>query len=98
MRTTGYGTTRSGTMAYRAYARTRNQRIGYAQLMLVSVATAGLIGLGVGVGVASLDRPLAGRHCSGPDVTTHDATGLTLSCGPASTGNRELVWPYAPAS
>lgn len=96
MRTTGYGTTRSGTMAYRAYTRTRNQRIGYARLMLVSVATAGLIGLGVGV--ASLDRPLAGRHCFVPDVTTHDATGLTLSCGPASTGNRDLVWQYAPAS
>lgn len=96
MRTTGYGTTRSGTMAYRAYTRTRNQRIGYARLMLVSVATAGLIG--IGVGVASLDRPLAGRQCFVPDVTTHDATGLTLSCGPASTGNRELVWQYAPAS
>ncbi|CAM3166676.1 Ig-like domain-containing protein [Mycobacterium colombiense] len=96
MRTTGYRTTRSGAMAYRAYARTRNQRIGYARLMLVSVATAGLIG--IGVGVAALDRPLAGRHCSVPEATTHDATGLTLSCGPASTGNRELVWRYVPAS
>ncbi|WP_155767140.1 hypothetical protein [Mycobacterium colombiense] len=96
MRTTGYRTTRSGTMAYRAYARTRDQRIGYARLMLVSVATAGLIGLGVGV--ASLDRPLAGRHCSVPDVTMHDATGLTLSCSPVSTGSRELVWQYVPAS
>ncbi|WP_155766088.1 hypothetical protein [Mycobacterium colombiense] len=96
MRTTGYRTTRSGIMAHRAYARTRNQRIGYARLMLVSVATAGLIGLGVGV--ACLDRPLAGRHCSVPDVATHDATGLTLSCSPASTGSRELVWQYAPAS
>ena len=96
MRTTGYRTTRSGTMAYRAYARTRNQRTGYARLMLVSVATAGLIGLGIGV--ASLDRSLAGRHCSVPDVTTHDATGLTLSCSPASTGNGDLVWQYAPAS
>ncbi|OMC16044.1 hypothetical protein A5737_09320 [Mycobacterium colombiense] len=98
MRTTGYRTTRSGTMAYRAYARTRNQRIGYARLVLVSVATAGLIGLGVGVGVASLDRPLAGRHCSVPDVTMHDATGLTLSCNPVSTGTGELVWQYVPAS
>lgn len=96
MRTTGHRTTRSGAMAYRAYARTRNQRIGYARLMLVSVATAGLIG--IGVGVAALDRPLAGRHCSVPEVTTHDATGLTLSCGPASTGNRDLVWQYVPAS
>lgn len=96
MRTTGYRTTRSGAMAYRAYARSRNQRSGYARLMLVSVATAGLIGLGVGF--ASLDRPLAGRHCSVPEVTTHDATGLTLSCGSASTGDRELVWQYVPAA
>ncbi|OBB78887.1 hypothetical protein A5760_01645 [Mycobacterium colombiense] len=64
--------------------------------MLVLVATAGLIGLSVGV--ASLDRSLAGRRCSVPEVTTHDATGLTLSCSPASSGNRELVWQYAPAS
>ncbi|OMC24083.1 hypothetical protein A5738_06445 [Mycobacterium colombiense] len=85
-------------MAYRAYARTRDQRIGYARLVLVSVATAGLIGLGVGVGVASLDRPLAGRHCSVRDVTMHDATGLTLSCNPVSTGTRESVWQYVPAS
>lgn len=96
MRTTGYKTTRSGTMAYRAYARTGNHRIGYARLMLVSVATAGLIGLSIGV--ASLDRPLAGRHCAVPDVTTHDATGLTLSCSPVSTGNRDSVWQYVPAS
>ncbi|OBH44035.1 hypothetical protein [Mycobacterium mantenii] len=68
------------------------------RLMLVSITTAGLIGLGVGVGVASLDRPLAGRRCSGPDVTTHDATGLTLSCGPAAGDNREAVWQHAPAS
>ncbi len=96
MRTTGYRATRYGTTAYRAYARTRNQRIGYLRLTLVSIATAGLIGLGVGV--ASLDRPLAGRHCSVPSMTTHDATGLTLSCNPASTQNREAVWQYVPAS
>jgi hypothetical protein len=96
MRTTGYRTTRCGTTAHRAYARSRNQRIGYLRLTLVCIATAGLIGLGVGV--ASLDRPLAGRHCSVPNVTTHDATGLTLSCNPASTQNRAAVWQYAPAS
>lgn len=96
MRTTGYRTTRSGAMACRAYARTRDRRIGYARLTLVSVATAGLVGLGVGV--ACLDGPLAGRHCSVREATTHDATGLTLSCSPVSTGNRELVWQYVPAS
>lgn len=96
MRTTGYRTTRHGTRAYRTYARTRDQRIGYLRLLLVSVTTAGLVGLGVGV--ASLNRPLAGRHCSVPNVTIHDATGLTLSCSPVSTGNHEAVWQYAPAS
>ncbi|OBB99123.1 hypothetical protein A5782_22835 [Mycobacterium sp. 852002-40037_SCH5390672] len=95
MRTKGYRATRFRTPAYRAYARTSDQRLGYLRLMLVSVATAGLIGLGVGV--ASLHQPLAGRHCSVPNVTTHDATGLTLSCNPASTGNREAVWQYVPA-
>ncbi|WP_406814762.1 hypothetical protein [Mycobacterium sp. M23085] len=64
--------------------------------MSVSVATAGLIGLGVGV--TSLAHPLAGRHCSVPGMTTQDATGLTLSCSPASMGNREAVWQYVPAS
>lgn len=96
MRTTGYRTMRYGATAYRTYARARDQRIGYLRLILVSITTAGLIGLGVGL--ASLDRPLAGRHCSAPNVTIHDATGLTLSCSPASTGNHEAVWQYAPAS
>ncbi|MCV7243391.1 hypothetical protein H7J83_11670 [Mycobacterium mantenii] len=66
------------------------------RLMLVSITTAGLIG--IGVGVASLDRPLAGRHCSVPNVTTHDATGLTLLCRRAASENREAVWQYALAS
>ncbi len=95
-RTTGYRTTRYGTTAHRTYARTRDRRIGYVRLMLVSITTAGLIG--VGVGVASLDRPLAGRPCSVPNATIHDATGFTLSCSPASAGSREAVWQYAPAS
>lgn len=96
MRNTGYRTTRSGTMARRAYARPRAQRIGYTRLMLVSVATAGLVGLGVAV--ACLDRPLAGRHCSVPNATTLDAAGLTLSCSPASTRIGEAVWQYDPSS
>jgi len=36
--------------------------------------TAALIALGLGI--ASLDRPLAGRRCSVPTATTHDVTGL----------------------
>lgn len=96
MRNTGHRTTRSGTMAHRAYARPRDQRIGYTRLMLVSVATAGVIGLGVGV--ACVDRPLAGRHCSVPNVTTHHIAGLTLSCSPASTRIGEAVWQYVPSS
>lgn len=96
MRTTAYKTTRYRTTGCRTYARTRDQRIECLRLVLISVTTAGLVGLGVGV--ASLDRPLVGRHCSVPNATTHDGTGLTLSCSPASTGNREAVWQYAPAS
>jgi hypothetical protein len=96
MRTTGYRTTRYGIMARRTYARTRDRRIGYLRLMLISITTAGLIG--VGVGVASLDRPLAGRPCSVPNATIHDATGLTMSCSAGPAGSREAVWQYAPAS
>lgn len=92
MDTTRYRTTRYTAPAYRAYARTRDQRPGYLRLMLVSVTTAGLVGLGVGV--ASLDRPLVGKPCSVPNVTTHDATSLTLSCDPASPEYREAVWQY----
>lgn len=84
-----------GTTRYRAHARTPDQGIGYWRLLLVCAMTAGLIGLGVGI--ATLDPPLAGRHCSVPNVTTHDATGLTLSCGPASTGSDASVWQYVPA-
>jgi hypothetical protein len=96
MRTANYRTMRYKAPAYRAYTRTRDRRLGYVRLMLVSVGTAGLIGLGFGV--ASLDRPLAGRPCPVPNVTTHDATGLTWSCDPASPGHGEAVWQYAPAS
>lgn len=96
MRTTGYRTTRYMTPVYRAYATTNDRRLGYLRLVLVSVTTGGLVGLGVGV--ASLDRPLAGRRCSVPNVTTHDATGLTVLCEHASRGNRAAVWQYVPAS
>ena len=82
--------------AYRTYARPNHQRTGYLRLMLVSLVTAGLIG--IGVGFAALDRPLVGQQCSVPNATVHDATGLTVSCLPASTGNREAVWQYVPAS
>lgn len=94
MRTTGYRTMRYGTPANRIGTRSRDQRIGYLRLVLLCVTTAGSIGLGVGL--AGLDRPLAGRHCSVPNTTVHDATGLTLSCSPA--GSDDAVWQYAPAS
>lgn len=96
MRTMGYKTIRDWPVRHRTYARTRDQRTGYLRLALVSLTTAALIALCLGI--ASLGRPLAGRHCSVPAATTHDETGLTLSCSPASPGSREAVWQYVPAT
>lgn len=72
-----------------------DRRLGYLRLMAVSATTAGLIGLGVGV--AHVHRPAVGRPCSVPSVTTHDASGLVMSCNPARTGDREAVWHYVAA-
>jgi hypothetical protein len=96
MRITGYRTIRHWPARRRTYARTRDQRTGYLRLVLVSATTAALIALGLGI--ASLDRPLPGRHCSVPTATTHDETGLTLSCSPVSPGDREAVWQYVPTA
>ncbi|MCA2242393.1 MULTISPECIES: hypothetical protein [Mycobacterium] len=67
--------------------RTNDRRLGCLRLFLVAAATAGLVGLGIGV--AYLNRPAVGRPCSVPN-----ATGGTMSCTPALNGNREAVWRY----
>lgn len=72
--------------------RTNDRRLGRLRLFLVAAATAGLVGLGIGV--AYLNRPAVGRPCSVPNATVRGATGVTMSCTPALNGNREAVWRY----
>lgn len=73
-----------------------DKRIGYLRLAIVAVTTAGLVGLGVVIGY--VNRPFEGGSCSVRNSTSDDATGRIMWCGPAMTGNRDVVWQYAPAS
>jgi hypothetical protein len=76
--------------------RAADKRTGYIRLAIVAVTTAGLVGLGIGIG--SANRPFEGRPCSVRNATSDDATGRTMWCNPTMTGNHDVVWQYAPAS
>lgn len=73
-----------------------DKRIGYLRLAIVAVTTAGLVALGMGIGIAH--RPFEGRPCSVRNATSADASGRTLWCNPTMTGNHDVVWQYASAS
>jgi hypothetical protein len=76
--------------------RAADKRIGCLRLAIVAVTTAGLVGLGIGIGVAH--RPFEGRPCSLRNATSSDATGRTMWCNPTMNGNHDVVWQYAPAA
>jgi hypothetical protein len=76
--------------------RATDKRIGYLRLAIVAVMTAGLVGLGIGIGYAN--RPFEGRSCSVRNATSDDATGRIMRCNPTMNGSHDVVWQYAPAS
>jgi hypothetical protein len=69
--------------------RATDKRIGYLRLAVVAVTTAGLVGLGIGIGYAN--RPFEGRSCSVRNATSYDATGRIVWCDPTMTGNHDVV-------
>lgn len=73
-----------------------DKQIGYVRVAMVGAVTAVLAALGLGV--AAINTPHAGQHCSLRNATARDATGRTMWCNPPSTGNHDVVWQYAPGS
>jgi hypothetical protein len=73
-----------------------SKKIGYLRLAMVLLPTVVIVVLGIGIAAAI--APVAGRACSTPNATTHDASGHTLWCNPTMTANHPAVWQDAPAA
>ncbi|OBG75566.1 MULTISPECIES: hypothetical protein [unclassified Mycobacterium] len=73
-----------------------DKKIGYARLALVCTVTAVLVALGMGI--AYINAPVAGRHCSVRNATARDAAGHVMMCNPSPSGSHDVVWQYLPGA